>query len=316
MQLFVPRAMYGRRLEPPAQVLHGAGQSTDAFAAYWQVAHAKPLLMMTYMSFKDDLARAFTHLHAELNRSPQATIWPQIGLYFNGGGLGEHEDGTYVAAVGEGHYDRAIEVFCDGLASLRRPALLRIGFEFNGPWNGYAPAAYVLAWRRIVDRIRERGLDKVATVWCYCPIAGPREGRSDHDWEYQHYYPGDAWVNWWGLDLFDPPMFSLSTTRQFLADAHQARFPVMIGEATPRWVGGVQAGELAWQTWYHPFFELIRREPGIKAFCYINWDWGQYAAFADWGDARIQAHPVILDRYNAELSQPWYQHAAAAPTHP
>src|SRR5262249_52526965 len=127
--------------------------------------------------------------------------------------------------------------------------------------------------------------------------------------DYDPYYPGDGWVDWWAVDLFSPDNFVMDNTRWFMADAERRRFPVMIGESTPRWVGGVQAGEAAWTAWFAPYFGFIRRHATVKAFCYINWDWTQYPVWSDWGDARIQANPVILERYRQELVDPLFQHA-------
>jgi len=83
----------------------------------------------------------------------------------------------------------------------------------------------------------------------------------------------------------------------------------MIGESTPRWVGGVQQAEEAWAKWFEPFFAFICVQPTIKAFCYINGAWDNYPEFQGWGDARIEINPFLLDRYKNELANPWYTHA-------
>src|SRR5260370_24453913 len=59
-------------------------------------------------------------------------------------------------------------------------------------------------------------------------------------------------------------------------DALHHGYPVMIGESTTRWVGGVQGGEETWRTWFDPYFTFIRTWPTVKAFCYISWNWEQY----------------------------------------
>jgi hypothetical protein len=104
-------------------------------------------------------------------------------------------------------------------------------------------------------------------------------------------------------------MFTLDNTNWFLEDALTHRFPVMIGECTPRWIGGVQQGDEAWAKWFDPFFTFIRAQPTIKAFCYINWLSDQYPEFEGWGDARIEVNSQLLDLYQAELAHPWYRHA-------
>ncbi len=266
---------------------------------------------MSYVPLKADMTTYFGNLtHALAAYLPYHVI-PQIGLYMNGDERDGRGETPYDRAVAEGQFDAQIDAFCGGLRELQTPAFVRIGFEFNGPWNGYRPETFKAAWIRIASAFRRHHLHQVAAVWCYCPLPSTREqpeaGRIDRD--YLVYYPGDDWVDWWSLDLFSPEMFDLDNTRWFLKDAAVHRFPVMIGESTPRWVGGVQAGEAAWKQWYRPFLQFLRSQPTVKAFCYINWAWDEYPEFCGWGDARIEANEIIRTRWNQELMDPIYVHA-------
>ncbi|WP_324725981.1 hypothetical protein [Actomonas aquatica] len=90
----------------------------------------------------------------------------------------------------------------------------------------------------------------------------------------------------------------------------------MIGEATPRYIG-VTDGESDWAAWFAPYFALLHRQPEIKASSYINWDWSHWSQtlgfdWHDWGDARVQKNPLILERMRAEMSSPLYQHGTSA----
>lgn len=310
METYLPRVSFGRRLEPASQVvLHGAGQSPDSFADYFAVVGpTKPMIYMTYVSLKDDLPAYFVTLDRELGAYHPFHLVPQIGLYMNGGGLDEHPGPNYEHEVADGRYDTAIALFCKGLRQLQRPAFVRIGFEFNGSWNGYQPKPFRAAWRRIVSALRDERLDQVAAVWCYCPLPSSREqvGRMDRD--YVPYYPGDEWVDWWSLDLFETQQFSMDNTTWFLSEAQQHGFPVMIGESTPRGLD-VQHGQAVWDAWFEPYFRLIHSQPTVKAFCYINWNWETYPAFRGWGDARIGENEIVLRNYRRELASALYQHA-------
>jgi hypothetical protein len=312
--LHVPRAAFGRRLEPPGdQVLHGAGQDPAAFRAYFQaVGERKPALYMTYLDLRADVPAYFRQLLSELEEHHPYRLTPQIGLMMTAGADdAHHPEGHYEHEVAAGRYDTQIEALCAGLRSLERPAYLRIGFEFNGPWFGYRPGPYRAAWTRIVAAIRAQPdlADRVAAVWCYCPLPSQREDARYLDRDYAPYYPGDEWVDWWAIDLFSPDNFTMDNTRWFLDDAERAGFPVMIGESTPRRVGGVQAGAVAWDAWFAPYFAFIRRHRVVKAFCYINWDWTAYPVWRDWGDARIQENALVLERYRRELADPLFGHA-------
>ena len=226
----VRRGAYGRRLEPVGDgVLHGAGQDAEAFRAYCaDVAPHTPALFMTYVSVKDDVPAYFNSLTLELKRYAPKVIVPQIGLIMTGGAdTDHHPEQHYEREVAEGRYDQPIDALCAGLRRLDRPAYLRIGFEFNGPWFGYEPEAYKAAWMRIAATLRRHQLQEVAAVWCYCPLPSAREADHGRDRDYLPYYPGDEWVDWWAIDLFSVGDFTADNTLAFMADArhHWKRTP-------------------------------------------------------------------------------------------
>ncbi len=298
------RENYGRRLEPDASVvLHGAGQSDEvSFAAYTKaMGTARPMLSMSYVDLHDDLAAYFLRLRKELASYPDLII-PQIGLAMNEGESSRHYEGS----VGRGVDDARLKQLCAGLQSLGRPVFLRIGYEFNGNWNGYKAADYVAAFRRLAGLLRAAGLENVALVWDWSADAelDAEHGswvKSDPRSRYAAYYPGDDVVDWWGLNLFSEESLHAGATEVFLKDAAGHRFPVMIGESAPRG-HPVSEGQGAVDHWYKPYFALIRSSPEIKAFCYVDWDWRRYPQWADWGDSRVQDDPAVLGFYKGEVA--------------
>ncbi len=173
----ISRLNFGRRLEPQGDVvIHGAGQDPGAFKQYFgAVGERKPTLYMTYVTLKRDMPAYFRWLKQELDAYFPSVLVPQIGLHLAGDALDERPEPHYEHEVAQGRLDEQIHAFCEGLRTLQRPAYIRIGFEFNGPWNGYEPEAYKAAWQRIVTALREHHLDEVAAVWCYFPLPGSRE---------------------------------------------------------------------------------------------------------------------------------------------
>ena len=289
------------RLEPGGhRILHGAGQSPEEFRAYFNaVGEHKPTIYMSYLGLQEkpaDIAAYFTGLKTELDGYGDIYLVPEIGLSMtNDGNPGQH----YEDKVAKGDFDANIEAVCDGLAQLGRPAFLRIGYEFDGSWNGYQPEPYKAAWKRIVDRLRAHGLNNVATVWCI--------GAQSPD--YMKYYPGDDAVDWWGIDLFSVDQLApRGFSNDFVHAAAQHGFPVIVCESTPQRVGVLQ-GEASWQKWFGPYFTFITTHENVKAFCYISWNWAIYPQWSDWGEARINRNPVVLDHYKAELANPLFLHA-------
>jgi len=298
----VKRAFYGRRLEPHDTVLHGAGQSDRlTFDAYSKaVAPARPMLLMRYVDLHDDLPKFFERLRADLGAAQDYLI-PQIGISLNEGGGTHH----YEAATAAGKDDAALEQICSGLQSLARPVFIRPGYEFNGPWNGYAAPSYVAAFRRVADAIHRCMPQEAAVVWDWSPDAELDRQRAGAPAAFaaarwQQFYPGDAYVDWWGVNLFSPPSISSEATREFLAEADSRRFPVMIAESTLRGAS-VHDPHAAIDQWFAPYFGLLRGAKGIKAFCYIDWDWRIYPQWADWGDARIESDATVLEFYRSQV---------------
>jgi hypothetical protein len=234
--------------------------------------------------------------HEEDLKQYDGLIIPQIGLPMSWGGV------SRAGEIAKGEFDDRIDALCQNLKTLNRPVFLRIGHEFNGRWNGYKPEEYIAGWRHVVTKLRDHKLDQVATVWCYA--SDIRNLNNMMDW-----YPGDAWVDWWGIDLFSVQHFTDADTPKFMRLAREHGFPVMIGESTPRFVG-VEKGEESWEKWYKPYFQFIAAHEHVKAFCYINWNWALHEEWKNWGDARIERNPVVLELYRSAISHPIFQHAA------
>jgi hypothetical protein len=98
--------------------------------------------------------------------------------------------------VASGSLDSQIDDLAATLAGFGRLVLLRIGYEFDNPINGYDPAQYQAAFVHIVQRIRARGPSLVRSVWQSEASCRP-PSQPITAW-----YPGDAYVDWVGLSYF------------------------------------------------------------------------------------------------------------------
>lgn len=217
--------------------------------------------------------------------------------------------------IAAGQYDREIDKLAHFVRMVDSPVFLRIGYEFDGVWNkGYEnSAAYVAAWRHIVDRIRSKLTDvteqNVAFVWqgSASPADDAIEGAFESD--IGRWYPGDDYVDWVGLSWFllidesgQHPSIAkdqMATQRQLadqILDFSRARGkPVFLAESAPQgydlkqqfnanintMIDGPPAqNEIAidadaiWQQWFAPFFEYIQHNSdAIRAVAYINCHW-------------------------------------------
>lgn len=233
-----------------------------------------------------------------LSTAPEAAL--AIGLAFD-----QCDGSDHAGAIARGEYDESLASLIDYLGSLApRPVFLRIGCEFDGPWNCYPPEEYKAAFRHIVTAIRVEGLTNVASVWHSAnwpapSIAGENAYLYDHSQEdfFERWYPGDDVVDWFGISVFyrDDHQWSIPQeyTPKFAQDQSlkYARLhdkPVIIAEAAPQAyrTGALAKGfitenrqtavtaEAIWQNWYQAVFDFMRENKDvIKALAYINTHW-------------------------------------------
>ena len=294
-QAYQPRADYGQRLEPVGQILHGAGQDANAFRQYWNVMDEgeKPLVYMYYENLSGIGTNWARTLRGRLRPYQDQMIVIQFGLELVG----------LEGAILAGFHDDDIEDWLDGIEDLGLPVYVRLGYEFNGlAWNGYLPDSYKAVFIYLTEKIRTRDLD-IATVWNYVPNPTQPTG-------FMEYYPGDAYVDWWSINFFEPSQITNTLTEAYLDSAAVHNRPVLIGESTPKDVG-VLDGQADWDAWFAPFFALLASEPGLKVTGYINWDWSQYPQWSTWGDARLQENEVVRRLFSDQLDDPIYLHAGS-----
>ena len=187
---------------------------------------------------------------------------------------------------------RDLALWCKGQ---ERPIFIRIGYEFEGPWNNYGQTSFKEAWRHIVHIFDEEEVQNVAYIWQSAGL-----NRSD----IIKWYPGDQYVNWVGYSHFDG--FNMGQSIIDFADEHDK--PIMIAEATPRRQLKTGSAEGHWLSWYLPLFTRIYENDRIKALAYINADWEAQSMWngQGWGDSRVQVVEYIKNAWISEIVKtPW-----------
>lgn len=253
----------------------------------------------------EDTDKGEEHDFKHLKAKPGENII-QVGLFMRGLN-GEHTDIESNKII-NGERDNNIRKIAREIKNCGKPVFLRIGYEFDGPWNGYKPELYIKAYRRIVDIFREMNVDNVAYVWHSAGI----ETRS-YNASLQDYYPGDEYVDWVGVSWFQwgyskaVPNPAINEMAEF-AKAHDK--PLMIAEAAPKQYWEPSKGQAAVDNWYKPVFDWIE-EKDVKAYSYINQNWMQWPRWnsgngQDWGDTRIQNNSVVLNYWKNVMEKPRY----------
>ncbi len=242
----------------------------------------------------------------QLSSSNYSNMALAIGLSFV-----NHEE-----KIADGTHDSYINKLADFLLSLgKRPVFLRIAYEFDGePWNHYDQKSTITAYRRIVDMLRERGVNNTAYVWQSTGFMSSVEQLED-------WYPGDDYVDWLGVSFFN--YWHKISMFEF---ARKKGKPVFIAEATPTisdpdvtpdrgitletQLSNPEQVEQAWKEWFIPFFDAIEKNKDVvKAVSYINCHWDSHPMWYDNPtfkgiDARLHLSDEISKRWLEKISNP------------
>ena len=211
----------------------------------------------------------------------------------------EHDDEPAIAA---GEYDHNIEELVSFVKEFDHvPFLIRIGYEFDGSWNSYEPEPFKVAWRRIVDALRDAELTNFATV-----LATYRMDIPDEVWE--TYWPGDDYVDWLGYSYWSGGTFSENA----LNFARSKGKPIFIAESTPRGFDLENSRDFVWRDWFRFYFDHIEENRDvIKAISYINSDWDAVRMWhgGGWGDTRIEVNEAVSGMWREKMDDDLYVHS-------
>jgi hypothetical protein len=172
--------------------------------------------------------------------------------------------------INDGSSDRLIASVAGKLAGMNRPILLRWGWEMNGDWfewdgshNGRNPGAYVRAWRRIHGIFREHHATDVAWVWSPNWNSAPAAAWN----KFQHYYPGDDYVDWVGVSGYDFAGESPTTLFSAVVDAYGSRKPIILSETA-----AVDLGAHTKARWIKKLATWAGRTPSLGAVVWFDTD--------------------------------------------
>jgi hypothetical protein len=178
--------------------------------------------------------------------------------------------GTHYSEINGGSADKRIAAEARRLVAYKRPVLLRWGWEMNGNWfdwdgthNGKKPAGYVTAWKRLHKIFRNEGAANVAWVWSPNWNSGP-----DVSWnQYEHYYPGDAYVDWVGVSAYPFNGQTPKTLFRRICAEYGARKPIMLTETAAIDHGGNSKAD-----WIRDFSAYVRATPSIGGVVWFDTD--------------------------------------------
>jgi hypothetical protein len=328
---------YDAKFEPPVgKVLHGMGQWPDGNKDYLSVLSKDnyPASELFYINV-DDTPRGWQPELIEefFKRMKAEGVIPHIDIHLRtnqpAGGVDSLPDPLYAiddeyAAGPNPKIEKRIQDIIDIVKAHEDPVFVRIGGEFSGFWNGYHPYDFPKAFQKVVTAFRNAGVDNAAFIWCYEPVAP--DNFDECDSKGCKWFPGDEYIDWYGLDVFNSWEFSsveddrnplyaqrYQNSLKFLEMAKDHNKPVILAETSARdpvLTSSQADGVNDWNSWFVPFFKFIENNPQIKAFHYINVDWTKKGAYGakGWNNANIKVNSYITEQYNKELKKSKYLH--------
>src|SRR3954451_18597287 len=107
-------------------------------------------------------------------------------------------EGVTLESIANGSQDAAINVWAQEAKAFGRPFLFAPWWEMNGGWYAWGKSPFfIAAWRRFHDLVVAQGAANVTWTWLVNSIW------SDPESTPAPYYPGDAYVDWTGLDSYN-----------------------------------------------------------------------------------------------------------------
>jgi Carbohydrate binding module (family 6)/Glycosyl hydrolase family 26 len=341
-----PPASLAKFLPSDNKTLLIVGQDIDADNNYVKGTNHTPAGVTVYTSLKLDgvFARRQGQPEGVQDWNSVKVGYPNsalaVGLYMAGAAGNTQMDQLL---NGDATLNANLDTLIDELQSFNRPIFLRIGYEVDGPWNNYDPTKFKAAWKKIVERIRAKKADRIATVWqvvSFCSAGQGFQGKPAEDW-----YPGNDLVDWTGFSLFMGLAGCPDKVQELVDDLKKKGKPILIAESAPAAYAiadhtfnpsptelkeplPIVTSAQIWDGWYKAYFALLEKNKDvIRGVAYINQDWKAYPTWACsapnpttgirpcpstyWGDTRVEADPIIKANWLSAIAGAQFLSSAA-----
>ena len=191
--------------------------------------------------------------------------------------------GVTLESIAKGGQDATIKKWALEAKAFGRPFLFAPWWEMNGGWYTWGKSPFfIAAWRRFHDLVVGQGATNVTWTWLVNSVW------SDPASSPAPYYPGDAYVDWAGLDSYNwgenpaqpdrwiTPDQTISPTLKILREVAPKK-PVIIVENAASEYGGNKAD------WIREMLTTyLPHHPEIKAYLWFNWNFLKRGVRHDW----------------------------------
>jgi mannan endo-1,4-beta-mannosidase len=208
----------------------GAPGSYAGLTSFMRTTGTTPNVVMYYSGWREPFEASFAKAAAKHG----AVLLVQI-----------EPNHVSLNAIAAGRYDEYLISYASAVEAYGNSVILSFGHEMNGDWYSWGkgkttPAAFVAAWRHIVNVFRKVGAENVTWMWTV-------NVTSDTIPNPEPWWPGAGYVTWVGIDgYYLEPSFrftslfghTISQVKEFTSD------PILISETGAAPAAG-QAGKIA-----------------------------------------------------------------------
>jgi hypothetical protein len=210
------------------------------------------------------------------------------------------------ANVASGMYDSYLTAQAQAAKAFGHPLFILFDEEMNGTWYPYSPgqngntaAGFVAMWRHVHDVFQAVGATNVTWVWC------PNIDPGGIFTPFSQIYPGDAYVDWTGLNGYNWGGSEWTSFSSVFAQSYTGLLqvapskPIMIGEVASEETGGSKS---AWIT-DALLTQLPQNFPRIKALLWFNWRIYEKNAWHNW---EIESSTASRQAFATAINSSYY----------
>jgi len=212
-------------------------------------------------------------------------------------------------AIAQGYCDTFLEKAAKNLQREKHPFFLLFAWEMNNEQNtwsitmtGSTPGDFKAAWQHVYSLFKKEQVTNI--VWVFCPNVPDNKTMS-----YQEFYPGDAYVDWIGLDGYNWGTTQKWSRWESFTEIFHGSYvaltklakgkPVMIAEFNTTDKGGNKAD------WYTKVLtsEISSSFPKVNALLIFNEDRTRQE-HVDW---RVDVNRNALEAFSEGIRSVLYQ---------
>lgn len=227
------------------------------------------------------------------------------------------------SSIASGSHDTYIRRYARAVRDARVPVMLRFAHEMNGNWypwgtafnsnfkrhNGNSPQQYVAMWRRVVGIFRQEGATNAKWVWApNIHFLNDNNSLNDQNRDLAALYPGDNYVDWIGLSVYNDGArrswnsFSMLIDGAYHVVTRISSKPLMIAE-----MGATEAGAPSGTSkaaWIEQALnsDIPNRYPRVKL---VNWFCRDKTSLGE-ANYRFDSSPASLRAFRYAINSPLY----------